>query len=79
MFVNALMLPQFDYLDIIYGRAGKTKLFELDLLYRKVAKIALKKYPNGSGKVPVIISQFHYAPCSSNFLLKFILIFGKTY
>ena len=41
MFVNALMLPQFDYLDIIYGRAGKTKLFELDLLYRKVAKIAL--------------------------------------
>ena len=41
MFVNALMLPHFDYLDIIYGRCGKTKLFELDLLYRKVAKIAL--------------------------------------
>ena len=41
MFANALMLPQFDYLDIIYSRAGKTKLKELDLLYRKVAKIAL--------------------------------------
>ena len=41
MFVNALMLPQFDYLDIIYSKAGKTKLFELDLIYRKVAKIAL--------------------------------------
>ena len=35
------MLPQFDYLDIIYCRSGKTKLKELDLLYRKVAKIAL--------------------------------------
>ena len=35
------MLPQFDYLDIIYNRAGKTKLKELDLLYKKVAKIAL--------------------------------------
>ena len=41
MFANALMLPQFDYLDIIYSKAGKTKLNELDLLYRKVAKIAL--------------------------------------
>ena len=26
MFANALMLPQFDYLDIIYNKAGKTKL-----------------------------------------------------
>ena len=41
MFANALMLPQFDYLDTIYSRAGKTKLKELVLLYRKVAKIAL--------------------------------------
>ena len=41
MFANALMLPQFDYLDTIYFRAGKAKLAELDLLYKKVAKIAL--------------------------------------
>ncbi|MCP4437760.1 MAG: reverse transcriptase family protein, partial [Aureispira sp.] len=41
MFANALMLPQFDYLDTIYNKAGKTKLGELDILYKKVAKIAL--------------------------------------
>ena len=41
MFANALMLPQFDYLDIIYNKACKSKLNELDLLYKKVAKIAL--------------------------------------
>ena len=41
MFANALMLPQFDYLDTIYNRAGITKLKELDILYKKVAKIAL--------------------------------------
>lgn len=41
MFANALMLPQFDYLDIIYSKAGKSKLRELDILYKKVAKIAL--------------------------------------
>ncbi len=41
MFANALMLPQFDYLDTIYNKAGKTKLAELDILYKKVAKIAL--------------------------------------
>ena len=41
MFANALMLPQFDYLDTIYSRASKTKLKELDILYKKVAKIAL--------------------------------------
>ena len=41
MFVNALMLPQFDYMDIIWCRGGKTKLNSLDILYKKVAKIAL--------------------------------------
>ena len=41
MFANALMLPQFDYLDTIYCRASKTKLAELDVIYKKVAKIAL--------------------------------------
>ena len=41
MFANALMLPQFDYLDIVWCKAGKTKLNELDILYKKVAKIAL--------------------------------------
>ena len=41
MFANALMLPQFDYLDTIYCRASKTKLAELDILYKKVGKIAL--------------------------------------
>ena len=41
MFANILILPHFDYLDTIYGRAPKTKLHELDILYKKVAKIAL--------------------------------------
>ena len=41
MFANSLMLPQFDYLDIIYSRTSKTKLKELDILYKKIAKIAL--------------------------------------
>ena len=41
MFANALMLPQFDYLDTIYSRASQCKLKELDVLYKKVAKIAL--------------------------------------
>ena len=41
MFANAIMLPQFDYLDTIYTRASKSKLKELDILYKKVAKIAL--------------------------------------
>ena len=41
MFANALMLPQFDYLDTIYSRASRTKLAELDIIYKKVAKIAL--------------------------------------
>ena len=40
-FANALMLPQFDYLDIIWSRTSKTKLNELDVIYKKVAKIAL--------------------------------------
>ena len=41
MFANALILPQLDYLDTIYGRASRSKLHELDILYKKVAKIAL--------------------------------------
>ena len=41
MFANSLMLPLFDYLDIIWCRATKTKLKELDILYKKTAKIAL--------------------------------------
>ena len=41
MFANALMLPQFGYLDIIWCKANKSKLNKLDLLYEKVAKIAL--------------------------------------
>ena len=41
MFANSLILPHFDYLDTIYSRASKTKLHELDVLYKKVAKIAL--------------------------------------
>ena len=41
MFANSLILPHFDYLDTIYGRASKSKLHELDVLYKKVAKIAL--------------------------------------
>ena len=41
MFANSLILPHFDYLDTIYGRASRSKLHELDILYKKVAKIAL--------------------------------------
>ena len=41
MFANSLILPHFDYLDTIYGRAPKTKLRELDIIYKKVEKIAL--------------------------------------
>ena len=41
MFANALMLPLFDYLDTIYSKACKTKLNDLDVIYKKVAKIAL--------------------------------------
>ena len=41
MFANALMLPQFDYLDIIWCRTAKYQLNSLDVLYKKVAKIAL--------------------------------------
>ena len=41
MFANSLMLPMFDYLDTVYMRANKTKLGELDIIYKKVAKIAL--------------------------------------
>ena len=41
MFANALMLPQFDYLDIIWSKTFKYRLRELDILYKKVAKIAL--------------------------------------
>ena len=41
MFVNALMLPHFDYLDIIWSKTFKYRLKELDILYKKVAKIAL--------------------------------------
>ena len=41
MFANSLMLPYFDYLDIIWNKTAKTKLNELDILYKKIAKIAL--------------------------------------
>ena len=41
MFVNALMLPQFDYLGIIWCREGKTELNAIDVLYKKEANIAL--------------------------------------
>ena len=38
MFANALILPHFDYFDTIYSRASKTKLNELDILYKKGSK-----------------------------------------
>ena len=41
MFANSLMLPYFDYLDNIWNKTNKTKLNELDILYKKIAKIAL--------------------------------------
>ena len=41
MFANALMLPQFDYLDIIWCRATRSQLNSIDTLYKKVAKITL--------------------------------------
>jgi hypothetical protein len=42
MYANALMLPKFDYLDIIWCRATWTQLNSIDILYKKVAKIKLK-------------------------------------
>ena len=39
MFANSLMLPYFDYLDNNWNKATKTS--ELDILYKKIAKIAL--------------------------------------
>ncbi|KAL5252090.1 hypothetical protein ACHWQZ_G015036 [Mnemiopsis leidyi] len=48
MFANALMLPHFDYLDIIWSKTYKTKLKELDIYYKKVAKIALDVHPKES-------------------------------
>ena len=41
MFANALMLPHFDYLDIIWCKTYKSKLKDLDISYKKIAKIAL--------------------------------------
>ena len=41
MFANALMLPHFDYLDIIWCKTYKSKLKDLDIAYKKIAKIAL--------------------------------------
>ena len=41
MFANALMLPYFDHLDIIWNKTTKTNLNELDILYKRIAKIAL--------------------------------------
>ena len=41
MFANALMLPHFDYLDIIWSRTFKNRLSGLDIIYKKIAKIAL--------------------------------------
>ena len=41
MFANSLVLPIFDYLDIVYSKAAKTKLLDLDIIYKKIAKIAL--------------------------------------
>ncbi len=38
---KTIRLPQFDYLDTIYNKAGITKLKELDILYKKIAKIVL--------------------------------------
>ena len=35
MFANALMLPQFDYLDIIWSKTFKYRLNELDILTKK--------------------------------------------
>ena len=35
------MLPHFDYLDIIWSKTFQYRLKELDILYKKVAKIAL--------------------------------------
>ena len=39
MFANGLMLPHFDYLDTVYCKAAKTKLNDLDILYKKLPKL----------------------------------------
>ena len=51
MFANSLMLALFDYLDVIWCKAGKTKLNELDILYKKAAKIALNYDMQESSKI----------------------------
>jgi hypothetical protein len=38
---NAIVLPVFDYLDIIYSGAFKRNRSDLDIFYKNVAKIAL--------------------------------------
>ena len=45
MFANALVLPYNDYLCIIWSKTSQTKLNELDILHKKVAKIALDYKP----------------------------------
>ena len=34
------IIPHFDYLKIIYGRASTTNLHGIDIIYKKVDKIA---------------------------------------
>ena len=42
MFANALLLPNFNYLNIIWNKTPKTNLNGLDIiLYKRIAKIAL--------------------------------------
>ena len=41
MFAIVEMLPRFDYLDIIWFKTSKYRVNELDILNKKVAKIAL--------------------------------------
>ena len=92
MFANALMLPHFDYLDTIWSRTFKKPLGELDIMYKKVAKIALdvntrersvEVYKN-MGWLPLHLRrQVHlssYMYCSSSFTYPYIYrIFISNY
>ena len=69
MFANSLVLPHFDYLDTIYGRASKSKLHELEILYKKVEKIILCRK---NRKQYQCTQRHERVTITSNILLSFI-------
>ena len=44
IFANSIILPHFDYLDIIYGQASLSKLHELDVLHKNSKNSSISLY-----------------------------------